>query len=130
MLQKAILNLSIWLSGLLSAFAPLAVLAADIDDAGEVPNPLGRVTTLFGKNGLIWNILEWAIVIAGVIAVIYIIVGGYQYMTGGEKGVETGRKTITSAVIGLIIVLVAFVIVSTIQGNILDIGSDYQIDRF
>ena len=114
MLQK-IIKISAWFLGFLVIFVPSVAMAA-----GSVvaPNPLGGVDgvdSLFGENGLIFRLLEWAIIIAGVVAVIYIIVGGYQYMTGGEDGVKTGRGTVTAAIVGLVIVLIAYILVNTIH---------------
>jgi len=103
----------------LATLLPAVALAADI----VAPNPLG-VSSLLGPSGLIFKLLEWAIIIAGVIAVIYIIVGGYQYMTGGEDGIKRGRVTITAAIVGLVIVLIAALLVNTVQ----DILGAKQID--
>jgi len=117
-MKKTFFDLGVKAIGLLVSFAPVTALAADIGDV-KAPNPLKGVTSLFGEDGLVWKILEWAIVLAGVMAVVYIIVGGYQYMTGGDEGVKKGRGTITAAIVGLVIVLISFVIVNTIQGDIL-----------
>jgi len=52
-----------------------------------------------------------AIALAGVIAVGYLIWGGYQYITsGGGEGAETAKKTIINAVIGIIVIIAAFAI--------------------
>lgn len=52
-----------------------------------------------------------ATVIAGIIAFIFIIVGGFGILSGGgdsdPKKIEQGKKTLTMALIGLIIVVFA-----------------------
>jgi type IV secretory pathway VirB2 component (pilin) len=68
----------------------------------------------------IWNILFG---FAGLVAVIFIIYGGYQYMTGGGgEGAEKAKKTILGAVIGLIIIIASVAIVnfvnSAMHGNL------------
>lgn len=54
--------------------------------------------------------------IAGGIAFILLIVGGVQYMIAGgdEKALTTAKSTITSAVLGLLVILGSFLIIETI----------------
>jgi len=62
---------------------------------------------------IVQNVLRIVFVLAGVIAVVYLVWGGYQYITsGGGEGAENGKKTIVNAVIGLIIIIAAFAIVN------------------
>ncbi len=64
-------------------------------------------------NSLITQIINIFSVIVGIIAVIFIIIGGLKYITsGGDSGNVTGAKnTILYAIIGLIIVALAQFIV-------------------
>lgn len=64
-------------------------------------------------NNLITQIINIFSVIVGIIAVIFIIIGGLKYITsGGDSGNVTGAKnTILYAIIGLIIVALAQFIV-------------------
>lgn len=50
---------------------------------------------------------------AGLIGVIIIIYGGIKYITGGVKGGEDAKKTITAAIVGLIIVAISYLIIRT-----------------
>jgi hypothetical protein len=65
-------------------------------------------------------IASYLVGIAGTISVVMIMWGGYQWIMGGvsedQKG--KGKKTLTYAVIGLIITLLSWVIVNVIQVNI------------
>lgn len=60
--------------------------------------------------------------LAGAIAVIFLVMGGIQYMTsGGDKvAVEASRGRITAAVVGLIIVLGAVLVVNTLLAGVAD----------
>lgn len=60
------------------------------------------------KTGL--NIFSW---IVGIIAVIMVIVGGFQYVTSaGESGkITSAKNTITYALVGIVIVALSQVIV-------------------
>ncbi len=59
---------------------------------------------------IIGRIINIILSFLGVVMVIMIIIGGFKYMTaGGEKdGVEQGKKYLTNAIIGLVIILAAY----------------------
>lgn len=59
-------------------------------------------------------IINIAIGLSSLVAVIFIIVGGFNYMTstGESTKIEKAKKTIIHAVIGLIICILAFAIVN------------------
>jgi hypothetical protein len=61
---------------------------------------------------IIGRVVQWALGIVGVILLIMLIYGGVLYMTsaGNEQKLETAKKTITYAVVGSIIVALAFAI--------------------
>ncbi len=68
------------------------------------------------------DMISVVLTVVGVLVVIYLIMGGFRYITAGgdEKKVEVAKKTITNAIIGLIVILLAFAIMqgvnSLIQG--------------
>ncbi len=71
-----------------------------------------------GVNDLVSLVVRAGFVIAGIIIIFYFILGGYQIMSGGSsdpRAKEQGKQTITSAVIGFIIVFVAYWIVRAIE---------------
>jgi hypothetical protein len=83
--------------------------------AVEIPNALGLSNDLCAdsfvrilKNGLT-TIIEVLTALGVVVAVIGIIVGGLMRATswGNDQRVATSNKAITSAIIGLVIVLIA-----------------------
>ncbi len=69
---------------------------------------------------VIRNILSWVLMLGGAIAVIYLVYGGILYITAGgdaEKATK-GRTAIVNAIIGIIIIALAYVIVQFV-GNAL-----------
>ncbi|MBN1494236.1 hypothetical protein JW911_00690 [Candidatus Peregrinibacteria bacterium] len=61
-------------------------------------------------------LIQFIIGIAGLIAVLFLVLGGYQYVISGlGQDKEKGKKTITNALIGLVVVLVAWVVVNVVQ---------------
>jgi hypothetical protein len=65
---------------------------------------------------IIANIIFWAIGLAGTVALFMIIFAGYQLLfSGGDaKAVEGARKTLTFAILGLVLIFLSFMILSTI----------------
>lgn len=65
-------------------------------------------------KGDIKNGINGALVIIGVVAVIFIIVGGVNYMTsqGDPSKITKGKKIMITGIVGLIICVIAFAIVN------------------
>lgn len=70
---------------------------------------------------LIVKIIEYGLGIAGLIAATFIVIGGFQYITsaGNDEQSKKATKTLTGAIIGLIIILSAYAIEQTIVKNVL-----------
>ena len=69
---------------------------------------------------MVSNVINWFIGIAGAVSLIFVVYGGILYITSsGEAGkLEKAKKTITYALIGLIIVALSIVITSFVTSII------------
>ncbi len=69
---------------------------------------------------IVMNVVQWLILTGGYIALYFIIWSGFKFITaeGEPDKIKQARQTITNAVVGLIIVLVAVAVVRTIQAGI------------
>ena len=69
---------------------------------------------------LIQTIVNVILLVAGIVAVIYLIVGGYQYITssGNAEQAQAGRTTVLNAIIGLVIIFAAYLIVRFVLDRI------------
>lgn len=78
---------------------------------GCIENGVARLTCLPAVLG---NIISFALIASGVVALFFIIFAGAKLVTsaGDQKKVEGARKTLTWAIIGLVIILLAFFIVN------------------
>lgn len=76
----------------------------------------GDIKTSFIFAKLIPFVVTYTIRLAVALSVIALIIGGYQYMTayGDDEKHQKARKTITYAVIGLILAITAFGLVKII----------------
>lgn len=62
---------------------------------------------------LIGNTINGFLILAGTVAVLFIIIGGFQYITsaGNPDGIYKAKQTLLYAIIGLIVVILSFAIV-------------------
>ncbi len=78
----------------------------------------GDVATLRCVPLIIQNVVNAALLFAGVVALILIIYSGIKFIQskGDPQGVDSAKKTLTYAIIGLIIILLSFGILNIIAG--------------
>ena len=112
--------------------ALVAVGTAGLLPAGTVfggtninsPDPCVQNPNAYGcRDGLMvmmTTIVQWVLGILGFVAVVIIIYGGVRYMTsaGDSSKVKDAKNTILYGIIGLVIALLAFAIVSFIMRGI------------
>lgn len=83
---------------------------------GSSDNTIDKYTSI---SPLISSLLTNAIVIAGIILVGLILFGGFGMISsagsGDTKKAEQSKKTITSAIIGFIVVFCAYLIIQIIE---------------
>ncbi|MFH1720162.1 MAG: pilin [Patescibacteria group bacterium] len=61
-------------------------------------------------------IIEWLLGLAGLIAVVFVVIGGYQYIIGGlTEERDKAKKTIMYAIGGFVLALLSWAIVNLIQ---------------
>lgn len=70
-------------------------------------------------NTLLTNVLNQVYLWAGIIAVIVIIAAGYIYVTsaGNAQAIKKAKDAIFGAVIGLIVIMMAFTITAFVTGR-------------
>ena len=68
-------------------------------------------------NQLILAVINWMLSITLALSVLFIVIGGFMYMTsaGNEERVEKGKETVTNALVGLVIVILAYTIAKLVE---------------
>lgn len=103
------------IAGLITPVLFFAVPAAALAQGGIL------VPTTLTQTGNIINVVQFVIrfilIVAFVLAFVMLLVGGIRWiMAGGdEKSVEKARNTITAALIGLVVVLIAYAIIRIVE---------------
>ncbi len=83
-----------------------------------VPNSIGELP---GNPGSTFsyeftNFIEIFLGVVGLVAVAFLIYGGFRYITsaGNDETAESAKKTIQNAIIGLVVVILSYVIVAIV----------------
>ena len=81
---------------------------------GGEPDSPARAQDL---GSLIIQVVTVMLLVAASVAVIFIIIGGYRYVMahGNEESTEAAKKTLSGALLGLIIIVLSFAIVRIIS---------------
>ncbi len=95
--------------------------AATITIIGNIPGPNNISTT--GPSGFVANFYLYALLVSGLLAFGAIVYGGVKYATGrGNPTAESeGRSWITGALWGLLLLAGAYVLLRTINPNIVNL---------
>jgi hypothetical protein len=99
------------------ALAPLALAQFNVPNSGGTGLP--DDTRL---SSLILRIINLALMVVGLIAVLFLIIGGFRYITsaGNEETAENAKKIIINAIIGIVIIILSFVIVRVISNALIN----------
>ena len=87
-----------------------------VTDNGS-PSPAGAISI----DQLITVVIQILLLVAASVAVIFLIVGGFRYVvsSGNEEQAEAAKKTMTSAIVGLVVIILAFAIIRIISAILL-----------
>lgn len=101
------------------AFAPIVSLALPASAFAQETIIPGQLKTVgeFDVIDIVRGIIQFILVVAFVLAFIMLLIGGIRWITAGgdEKAVGSARNMITAALIGLVIVLVAFALIKLVE---------------
>jgi len=93
---------------------------------------MGGVARISDLTVLFDKVVSAALGFAGIVLFVLLVTGGFQYITSGgdPKAVDSAQKTITYAVLGLILVLASYlilVVISKVTGatNILQFNLNF-----
>jgi hypothetical protein len=115
-----------FLFSLIFFLLPLTCVFAATDIFGEklpgVKMKIESISTNWFQEILLKNVINKLIGLSAAFSVVFVIVGGYQYLTafGNDEQVKQAHKTIIWSLVGLILTMLSFAIVQILVG--LDFG--------
>jgi hypothetical protein len=111
-LPLLVLGVTLFSSGAMAAASPTACPKAPTDSQTQVLNGVGQTTTDCSGDG-VTNVINVAVqilsLVAGIAAVVMIILAGFKYITsGGEASkVANAKNTLIYALVGIAIAVLA-----------------------
>lgn len=101
-------------SPFLAEIIALAVPSAAFAQANVVPVTIRPINNILN---VLRAVIQFILVVAFVLAFIFLLIGGIRWITAGgdEKGVASARNMITAALIGLVVVLVAYALIRLVE---------------
>lgn len=91
---------------------------------GQVQQGLSDINQAFPKgtsnpttiSELLRQLINWALYISAALSVIFIIIGGYNYITAGgnTEQAKKGRTSLVNALIGLVMIVLSYTIVQVV----------------
>ncbi|HLC44596.1 MAG: hypothetical protein A2722_02275 [Candidatus Doudnabacteria bacterium RIFCSPHIGHO2_01_FULL_50_11] len=119
-------------SSMVKAFAIVSLLALPAVAFAQLnlnaPANAGFFTNFFGCTAtagtggtticILQKVLLFLLAIAFIVAVIFLVVGGFRYIVsqGNEDSLEKAKGTITNAIIGIVVIVLAYIILQLIFG--------------
>ncbi len=127
-LKQILKNLNLKIVGQLIAsiaivFMPVLMLAPQVGQAqlvdqfvDECPEETGVRCNEGGLGEIFVTIINWALGIGFILAVVFLIYGGFRYILAGgnEESAKAGRTAIFNALIGVVIIVLSYVIVQIV----------------
>ena len=94
------------------SYAALGLNNGDCSSLGGGINCSGTSSV----TSLLKLVINWMLGLAGLIAVLFLIIGGFWYLTsaGNEEQAEKGKNTVINAIIGIVIIVLSWVIVNVV----------------
>jgi heme/copper-type cytochrome/quinol oxidase subunit 2 len=73
--------------------------------------------TLEGEDGILMTVANWMMGVVGILTIVMIAVAGVMYITSGgdDKHTEQAKNMLKWAITGLIVTIIAFVIIKSID---------------
>src|SRR3989344_2601824 len=92
----------------------LSIPSAAFAQNNIVPNELGGIPDIIA---IVRTAIRFILIVAFIAAFVMLLIGGIRWILAGgdEKAVAGARGTITAALIGLVIVLVAYAIIRLVE---------------
>lgn len=86
------------------------------DSSCAIGTKYGQILTIDCVPVLVSNLIFWALTFAGIVALLLVILGGLKYITSGgdPKAADGAKKTISWALIGLVVILMSFAVLNII----------------
>ena len=116
--MKQKIKLAFWGALLLNFSLALSARAQGGGVSTPINNPAPNALVNISDFGtLLSRAINTFLTFAGAVAVVFLMIGGFQYVSsrGTEEGMEKAKKTVTAAIIGIVVIVMAYAIVAIVN---------------
>lgn len=95
-----------------SAIAAPSIVLAQFATPGGTGLPSGSLT------GIITNIMNWLLMIVGILGVIGFVIAGILYLTAAGDGdqIDRAKKAMIYSIVGVLVALIGVVVINAVKG--------------
>lgn len=113
---RMIIMLVVAIGPLVASYAMPEIADAQINRRFRCDSSTGLRCDEPTVSELIQTVINWMLGIAFGIAVLFLIIGGFWYITsaGNEETAGKGKSTVINALIGIVIIIMSYVIVNVV----------------
>ncbi|KKP98510.1 MAG: hypothetical protein US25_C0008G0009 [Candidatus Moranbacteria bacterium GW2011_GWE1_36_7] len=88
------------------------IVSAQFSTPGGTGLPQGSLI------GIITNLMNWLLIVVGILGVIGFVIAGIIYLTaaGDDGQIERGKTTMLYSILGVIVALIGIVVIKAVQG--------------
>ena len=103
----------------------IPVALGGLINPGDEPEAIGALGGGGDVRALVLKIINFFLGFLGLLAVIMVIYGGFLYISsaGNQEKVDSAKKILLYAVIGIVIIIISFALINTLLGGLAR-GSD------
>jgi hypothetical protein len=115
----------IFVFSLLIGYQPLTVLAGNDFYGLETTAANAGLATQTPLTEMIGRVINWALSFLGIIFLLWLLVGGFEWMTAGgnEEKVKKAKMILGTAISGLVIVFIAYSLAYIITQSLIEASS-------
>jgi uncharacterized membrane protein YjfL (UPF0719 family) len=126
MFRKLLIAIALFLTTFSTSFALPELIGGSTQVGKDLATADSATVATWFQTTFLNNWINILIGWCAALAVVFIIIGAYQYLTaaGDEEQIKTGKKTITWSLLGVLVALLAFAIVQIIVN--IDLGKPFS----
>lgn len=112
-------------SFMVASHADAVGFSQSISDGANSAHGVDQPADLFGQSGTFRTITNVMLYLVGAISVIMLIIGGIRYVVSGgdSTAVQGAKNTILYAIVGIVVAILAYAVVSFVIGSFAGSGN-------
>jgi len=117
-MNKILHKIVVVVATLVITVSVFGILPTTVQAQPPAATPQVNITDISAIHRIVTGLINWAFIFFFTIAIAFILMAAFSYLTAGDKGAEVGKKRIQIAITAIIIALLARGLPALIQSII------------